>query len=119
MNVGELFDNVISVPLFILDVQDCGGKTVWIVPVPVEELFFLAMYFEGFSHGEIFIVIQVFWILHGQLTVEPFYGPGAIFNINAALCKEVGTSSAVCCLITRFLSSSGNCIAQRTNGVAQ
>jgi hypothetical protein len=92
---------------------------VWIVPVPVKELFFLAMYFEGFGHGEIFIVIQVFWILHGQLIVKPFYGPKAIFNINATLCKEIGISSAVCCSITWFLSSSGNCIARRTNGVAQ
>ena len=42
--VGELFDNVIHIYLFILGVQDGGGKAVWIVLVPAEELFFLTMH---------------------------------------------------------------------------
>ncbi len=84
--MGELFDNIIHVYLFILGVQDGSGKAVWVVPVPAEELFFLMMYFEGFRHGEVLIIIQAFWVLHGQFAVEPFYDSGAKFDVNAALC---------------------------------
>ncbi len=50
--VDKLFDNVIHVHLFILGIQDGGSKAVWIVPVPAGELFFLAVYFEGFGHDD-------------------------------------------------------------------
>jgi hypothetical protein len=67
------------------------AKQSGFVPVPAKELFFLMVYFEGFGHGELFIIVQTPWILHGKLTVEPFYGPGAVLDINATHCKEVGT----------------------------
>ena len=53
VKVGELFDNIIHIHLFILGVQDCGGKAVWIVPVPEKDCFLLTVCFEGFDHGEI------------------------------------------------------------------
>ena len=51
-----------------------------------EELSILSMQVEGFSHGEVLVITQNFWILHGQLTVEPFYDPRTILDSNAALC---------------------------------
>ncbi len=87
------------------------------IPVPAKELFFLAMYFKGFSHGEIFVIVQTLWILHRQLTVKPFYGHGAILDINAyyqVVRMSPMNTSALCRSMTWFLSSSGNRIAQRT-----
>ncbi len=63
--VGELFDNIIHIYLFILGVQDGGSKAVWVIPVPAEKLFFLTMYFEGFGHSKVLMVIQTAWISHG------------------------------------------------------
>jgi hypothetical protein len=97
--VGELFDNVIHVHLFILGIQNGGNKAVWVVPVPAKELFFLVMYFKGFRHGEVFVVVQTLWISHGQLTVEPLFSPGAIFNVNATLCQEVGVAIEYKCFV--------------------
>ena len=89
--VCTLFDNLCDAHLLILGILDFGGIAVWIIPVPVKELFIFAMYFKGFSHSEIIVVIQIRWNLHWQLTIKPFYGSRAVLNIDATLCKEVGT----------------------------
>ncbi len=47
--VGELFDNIIHIHLFILGVQDCCSKAVWIVPVPAKDCFLLTVCFEGLT----------------------------------------------------------------------
>ena len=79
---------------------------------------FLMMYFNGFDHSKIVIIIQMLWISHGQLAIKPFQchflseSQRLVLSISSYLILPSNTN-AVCCLITWFLSSSGNHIAQR------
>ena len=108
--VGELFDNIIHIHLFILGVQDCGSKAVWIVPVSAKDCFLLMVYFKGFNHSEIgshmgnlqlnhFMVLELCLILmllfvrKSAITIEP---------------------KCFMLLNDPSLSNSGNCIANRT-----
>ena len=53
-------------------------------------MLFLAMHLQGFSHSEVVLAVQMPWVPHRQLAVEPFDGPRAVSNANATLGEEVG-----------------------------
>ena len=84
-------DNLIGADTVVLGIQDFSGIAVWIVPVPAEEVFLLTMYLKGFSHGKVGAMVQMLWIMHGQLAMKPFYDSSAVLDVDTGLCEEVAT----------------------------
>jgi hypothetical protein len=66
----------------------------WIIPVHTKKFFFL-LDFYYFSHCFKLLVLKKVRVEHWQLTVKPFHGSCAVFDINACFCQIVSTQNDI------------------------